>query len=522
MLGAEMVSVMILVMEDDSAVVGDVCIQVVLIVDAEQEEHSHSRIASGKMQRVEAECGAELSMFDGTRWEIGSMSLYEAARKGNATVVSYILDEGHGVNTRDSEGNTALTLASRRGSSDVVKILLGHNPLINTRNFFDNTPLIEATKNAHVECCRLLLAAGAQVQYTGEDRTSAVHEAARHGDLELLRLLLVTLGEESSIRLNAFHETPLHIAAELGHVECVECLLHSGADVRADDENGVTPLHLASEKGHSDVISVLLSWGAEVNAKAGCMTRRRAEAGAEVNAKEDLGQTALMEAARAGHVQACRELLAQPFILVDAGDDTGATALISAARAGHVAVVSLLLQAGARVRFIEIASRCQTALHVAAERGHADVLRVLLAQPNMDPIAVDRSGSTALHLSAAKGHLEACRCLLGPVLTRKLGSQMTEDLDAASTPLGPGLDIRDLAGRTPLVLAAERAHVDVVKLLVCHGADVGVRTPDGLALQDTAIPRLHSELVLMKVVAMMAMAPLDWYDNKLQELTTLS
>ncbi|KAK3239920.1 hypothetical protein CYMTET_50186 [Cymbomonas tetramitiformis] len=510
------------------------------------------------MQRVEAECGAELSMFDGTRWEIGSMSLYEAARKGNATVVSYILDEGHGVNTRDSEGNTALTLASRRGSSDVVKILLGHNPLINTRNFFDNTPLIEATKNAHVECCRLLLAAGAQ--YTGEDRTSAVHEAARHGDLELLRLLLVTLGEESSIRLNAFHETPLHIAAELGHVECVECLLHSGADVRADDENGVTPLHLASEKGHSDVISVLLSWGAEVNAK------------------EDLGQTALMEAARAGHVQACRELLAQPFILVDAGDDTGATALISAARAGHVAVVSLLLQAGARVRFIEIASRCQTALHVAAERGHADVLRVLLAQPNMDPIAVDRSGSTALHLSAAKGHLEACRCLLGPVLTRKLGSQMTEDLDAASTPLGPGLDIRDLAGRTPLVLAAERAHVDVVKLLVCHGADVGVRTPDGLALQDTAIPRLHSELVLMKsgmgtlwrpqlhqyfpvkfqaavralllcvhrdsrlsarggrpptaslleggsisqVVAMMAMAPLDWYDNKLQELTTLS
>ena len=53
-------------------------------------------------------------------------------------------------------------------------------------------------------------------------------------------------------------QTPLHIAARLGHVDNVSILLQHGASPDAVTKDLYTPLHIAAKEGHEDVAAVLL------------------------------------------------------------------------------------------------------------------------------------------------------------------------------------------------------------------------------------------------------------------------
>jgi ankyrin repeat protein len=61
--------------------------------------------------------------------------------------------------------------------------------------------------------------------------------------------------------------TPLSVASEKGHSECMSLLLgKQGIDVNQALDNGSTPLHVGSEKGHTECVSLLLAMpGINVN-----------------------------------------------------------------------------------------------------------------------------------------------------------------------------------------------------------------------------------------------------------------
>jgi ankyrin repeat protein len=61
--------------------------------------------------------------------------------------------------------------------------------------------------------------------------------------------------------------TPLHWAAESGHLEVVALLLEKGANVNAQNQHGETPLHRAAWDGHLEVVRLLLAKGTNVEAK---------------------------------------------------------------------------------------------------------------------------------------------------------------------------------------------------------------------------------------------------------------
>ena len=61
-------------------------------------------------------------------------------------------------------------------------------------------------------------------------------------------------------------ETPIHAAGK-GHLDIVKCLIDLGAHVDAKDEVGQTPLMQAVDDGHLEVVKCLINNGAQIDAK---------------------------------------------------------------------------------------------------------------------------------------------------------------------------------------------------------------------------------------------------------------
>jgi hypothetical protein len=119
----------------------------------------------------------------------------------------------------------------------------------------------------------------------------------------------------------------------------------------------------------------------------------------------------LIYAARKGHTEIVKALLAAPNIDVNAKDDAETAALILAARHGHTEIVKALLAAPN----IDVNAKDwegNTALCWAADRGHTEIVKALLAAPNIDVNAKDRSDTTPLSHAARCGHTEIVKALL--------------------------------------------------------------------------------------------------------------
>ena len=84
---------------------------------------------------------------------------------------------------------------------------------------------------------------------------------------------------------------------------------------------------------------------------------------------------ALVRAAREGHDDTVRSLLASPGVNVNVRDERSSTALIEASRYGHNDVVRALLTAGADVKLKDNDGR--TALMVASAGGHRETVDLL-------------------------------------------------------------------------------------------------------------------------------------------------
>ncbi|WP_324133581.1 ankyrin repeat domain-containing protein [Bosea sp. (in: a-proteobacteria)] len=137
-------------------------------------------------------------------------------------------------------------------------------------------------------------------------------------------------------------------------------LLERDIDVNHRSADDVTPLMLAAEARYSYLVTVMLALGADANA----VDRR--------------GRTALMRAARENDVQAVAWLLRAGALPDMATTYQGWTALMWAARHDSTEAISALLAAGADRAPCE--REGQTALSLAIRYGHASC-RSLLERP---------------------------------------------------------------------------------------------------------------------------------------------
>ncbi len=122
----------------------------------------------------------------------------------------------------------------------------------------------------------------------------------------------------------------LRNACENGNIDLVKKMLSYGADVNAKNNNGETSLHSASIHGYTEIVKLLL------------------EHGADVNVKNNNGRTALYLASTNRHIETVKLLLGHGAN-VNVKDNNGDTPLYWASMYGYSETVKLLLEYGADV-----------------------------------------------------------------------------------------------------------------------------------------------------------------------------
>jgi hypothetical protein len=157
---------------------------------------------------------------------------------------------------------------------------------------------------------RTALAAGMDPNAQGIGNSRPIHFVFFAKYPEVLQLLL-TAGADPNARLED-NNTPLHFSVRHGNPEFTRALLAAGADPNALGENNIPVIHEAVNQMNPTHISLLAAAGADLNVKWGGGTpvmaaleigrwepaRLLIDSGANLDIKDDLGQTALDMACR--------------------------------------------------------------------------------------------------------------------------------------------------------------------------------------------------------------------------------
>uniref|UniRef100_F6ZDI3 [histone H3]-lysine(9) N-methyltransferase n=2 Tax=Equus TaxID=9789 RepID=F6ZDI3_HORSE len=203
--------------------------------------------------------------------------------------------------------------------------------------------------------------------------------SARQGELQKVLLMLVD-GIDPNFKMEHQNKrSPLHAAAEAGHVDICHMLIQAGANIDTCSEDQRTPLMEAAENNHLDAVKYLL------------------KAGALVDPKDAEGSTCLHLAAKKGHYDVVQYLLSNGQMDVNCQDDGGWTPMIWATEYKHVDLVKLLLSKGSDINIRD--NEENICLHWAAFSGCVDIAEILLAA-RCDLHAVNIHGDSPLHIAA--------------------------------------------------------------------------------------------------------------------------
>ena len=194
-------------------------------------------------------------------------------------------------------------------------------------------------------------------------------------------------------------------------------------------------------------------------------------------------------------------------------NEDGETALHLACEQGHLDVVKLLIKKDTGALNIPD-NRGYTPLHSGVASGNADFVKVFINANGVELNLKDGYGYTPLHLAAAFERLEAVKVLIKTnrvVLNPKDNSGRTPLLIAARNwhtevvrllveKQGVELNLQDQNGRTPLHIAARNGRTEVVRLLVeKQGVELNLQDQHGRTPLFIAARNGHTEVVRILV-----------------------
>lgn len=231
--------------------------------------------------------GVDLNLHD----DSGDTMLFCAALAGRPEMIRILLEAGADPNAgpEDEYRTNVLPLhaAALSGNCEIIRLLLAAGADVNRKDFLGGTPLFLTTWYGQFEAAQLLLEAGAE--------ELPFNDAAEHGFLPILELFLrhesVTEDVWETFGFSALHKmvirnqpsqterlireelaardrwgyTPLHWAAGLGRMECLNLLWEAGADLEAAGPREFRALNLAVQNIQREAVRFLIDAGAKLD-----------------------------------------------------------------------------------------------------------------------------------------------------------------------------------------------------------------------------------------------------------------
>lgn len=350
--------------------------------------------------------------------------------------------------------------AVMRGNKEAVRSLLQRKADVNAPQVDGTTALHWAVRADDLETADLLIRAGANVSAANREGVIPLQLAAQNGNAAMLEKL-IKAGAKVNTPLDPSGDTALMMAARTGKTDAVKVLLDSGAQVDTRETWGdTTALMWAVAEGNHAVIRMLIDRGADVNARTKFVP--------SATGRGFEGATPVAAAANQAAEQNASGLL---------------TPLMFAAREGDLESAKMLVAAGAEVNVRD--GDGKDALGLAIFNGGYDVASFLIDnhanvnQPdsqNFTPLfwAVDRR-----NMETAPNFPWVVTTDPMPLIRKLLDAGANVNFVVNNTPRAR---MRDGTPRivfaTAVMRAAFSGDVELVKLLVDHGADTKIVSKD--------------------------------------------
>ena len=446
----------------------------------------------------------------------GDSRLSDAAMQGDRDAVRSLLAQKVDVNAPQGDGTTALHWAAYKDDFEMAKMLLAAGASVKAVTRIGAiTPLFMASKNGSAPMIEILLKAGADANATDEHGTTALMTAAASGSTEAVKLL-IDHGADVNAKEGTHGQTALMFAAALNRDAAIRILLEHGADPsitskpvklpppgpRFDDGNPVPeakeekPAAAAGKESATDQKAALDALASSLGFKSAVYTAGKSEdapADLKTMVQKLSAKVDEMEKRLPGDKSKGEDGNNSMYgIIRERGtlDMGGLTALLYAARDGHMDAAKALLEGGANINEVS-ASEKTSPLVMATMNGHFDLAK-LFVDWSADPNLANNQGLTALYAAvdlqwAPKGWFPAPGVGQEKVTYLNLMKVLLETGANPNARITKKLWFRsfgdhswvDAAGATAFWRAAQSSDLDAMRLLVDHGADPDLPTTHG-------------------------------------------
>lgn len=355
-----------------------------------------------------------------------SQTLLKAIEKNDPQGIFDIWNEGFPIARRGTVTTAPLHMAAAAGSTDVVKALVALEAEVNAIDEKGLTALHHALKNGHAETANLLLTVRADPNMVTHSGDSPLHLAVQHNVIDSLPYLLSESLTTDLTLKNMAGQTPFDLAVALGRgADVLGRLRAAGADqsAQARQAETVTP---------DQAVALLAQAVERGNAKE---VLRWSKIGIDVkNIRAPGGLTLLHIAADGGNPDIVETLLSAGLDPREARDD-GQTPIDLATAKEHHVVLGLLKSAPSAEKSATAVPSQETVevatgmiVQAVMENDIANVQRALDKGLNIQNIR-GPEGITLLHLAASRGNADMVKLLIDA------GFDVTSETDNGALPI---------------------------------------------------------------------------------------
>ena len=254
--------------------------------------------------------------------EYGVTPFQRAAEGGELEVCKLLIDNAANKNPETKNGRTLLhDLVYESSCLDACRLIIERIDDKLPRDGSD-TPLHLAADAGNIEMCQMIVnSLSVKNPVIDADGTTLLHSLAYYNLVEPYRMVMERVDNKNPIFL--YGCSPLHIAAENGHLEVCSLIIASVKDKNPEDASGYTPLHYAAQEGHLSICKLVIN----------IVTDK--------NPKNEEGNTPLHEAAEKGHFGICK-LIVQNVKEIHPKNRDGKTPYDMALEKGNMSVTQLL------------------------------------------------------------------------------------------------------------------------------------------------------------------------------------